>query len=47
PGKHNTIRYFLNTTFNYPTMAEAYSIAGIDGLNKLKPKNKQFVTEYQ
>lgn len=36
PGKHNTIRYFLNTTFNYPTMAEAYRIAAIDGLNKLK-----------
>ncbi|MDE4990614.1 NAD(P)(+) transhydrogenase, partial [Francisella tularensis subsp. holarctica] len=37
PCKHNTIRYFLNTTFKYPTMAEAYRIAGIDGLNKLKP----------
>ncbi|MDE5039638.1 NAD(P)(+) transhydrogenase, partial [Francisella tularensis subsp. holarctica] len=47
PGKHNTIRYFLNNTFNYPTMAEAYRIAGIDGLNKLKPKNKQFVPENQ
>ena len=36
PGKHNTIKYFLNTTFNYPTMAEAYRIAAIDGVNKLK-----------
>ncbi|MDE4994590.1 NAD(P)(+) transhydrogenase, partial [Francisella tularensis subsp. holarctica] len=43
PGKHNTIRYFLNTTFNNPTMAEAYRIAGIYGLNNLKPKNKQYV----
>ncbi|API86638.1 Si-specific NAD(P)(+) transhydrogenase [Francisella uliginis] len=39
PGKHNTIKYFLNTTFNYPTMAEAYRIAAIDGVNKLRPKN--------
>ena len=36
PGKHNSIKYFLNTTFNYPTMAEAYRIATIDGVNKLK-----------
>ncbi|MFC4891587.1 Si-specific NAD(P)(+) transhydrogenase [Pseudofrancisella aestuarii] len=36
PGKYNTIRYFLNTTFNYPTMAEAYRIAAIDGVNKVK-----------
>ena len=36
PGKHNSIKYFLNTTFNYPTMAEAYRIAAIDGVNKLK-----------
>lgn len=36
PDKYNSIRYFLNTTFNYPTMAEAYRIAAIDGVNKLK-----------
>ncbi len=36
PDKHNSIKYFLNTTFNYPTMAEAYRIAAIDGVNKLK-----------
>ena len=36
PGEHNTIKYFLNTTFNYPTMAEAYRIAAIDGVNRLK-----------
>ncbi|QIV95983.1 NAD(P) transhydrogenase [Allofrancisella inopinata] len=38
PAEHNTIRYFLNTTFNYPTMAEAYRIAAIDGVNKAKVK---------
>src|SRR5690606_41372304 len=26
-GEGNNIGYFLNTTFNYPTMAEAYRIA--------------------
>lgn len=31
----NTIQYFLNTIFNYPTMAEAYRIAALDGLNRI------------
>ncbi len=30
-----TIEYFRDTTFNYPTLAEAYKVAGLDGLNKL------------
>ena len=34
-GDANTIRYFTNTTFNYPTMAEAYRVAALDGLNRL------------
>lgn len=34
-GKANTLRYFINTTFNYPTMAEAYRVAALDGLNRL------------
>ena len=25
----------INTTFNYPTMAEAYRVAAFDGLNRL------------
>lgn len=25
----------MNTTFNYPTMAEAYRVAAYDGLNRL------------
>jgi NAD(P) transhydrogenase len=29
------IDYFVNTVFNYPTLAEAYKIAAFDGLNKL------------
>ncbi len=31
----NSLRYFINTTFNYPTMAEAYRIAAYNGLNRL------------
>lgn len=34
-GEANTLRYFINTTFNYPTMAEAYRIAAQNGLNRL------------
>jgi NAD(P) transhydrogenase len=32
---HGTIEYFRDTIFNYPTMAEAYKVAALDGLNKL------------
>ncbi len=35
-GKANTLKYFVNTTFNYPTMAEAYRVAALNGLNKLE-----------
>lgn len=31
----NDIRYFTNTTFNYPTMAEAYRVAAYNGINRL------------
>ncbi|KEY57190.1 Si-specific NAD(P)(+) transhydrogenase [Serratia sp. DD3] len=34
-GEGNTIAYFVNTTFNYPTMAEAYRVAALNGLNRL------------
>ncbi len=30
------LRYFIETTFNYPTMAEAYRIAALNGLNRLQ-----------
>ena len=35
PGDGNTMRYFVNTTFNYPTMAEAYRVAALNGLNRV------------
>jgi NAD(P) transhydrogenase len=30
-----TLEYFRDTVFNYPTLAEAYKVAALDGLNKL------------
>ena len=35
PGDANSLMYFVNTTFNYPTMAEAYRVAALNGLNRL------------
>ena len=35
PGEANSLLYFINTTFNYPTMAEAYRVAALNGFNRL------------
>jgi len=35
PGDCNSLKYFINTTFNYPTMAEAYRVAALNGYNRL------------
>lgn len=34
-GNGNSIEYFATHTFNYPTMAEAYRVAALNGLNRL------------
>lgn len=34
-GEANNLMYFINTTFNYPTMAEAYRVAALNGFNRL------------
>jgi NAD(P) transhydrogenase len=34
-GDANSLKYFLNTTFNYPTMAEAYRVAALNGFNRV------------
>ncbi|HSC68422.1 MAG TPA: Si-specific NAD(P)(+) transhydrogenase [Cellvibrio sp.] len=34
-GEGNNIHYFLNNIFNYPTMAEAYRVAALDGVNRI------------
>jgi NAD(P) transhydrogenase len=31
----NNLMYFINTTFNYPTMAEAYRVAALNGFNRI------------
>jgi len=33
-----TIDYFIQNTFNYPTLAEAYKIAGLDAWNRMTAK---------
>ncbi|MCU7845759.1 MAG: Si-specific NAD(P)(+) transhydrogenase [Candidatus Thiodiazotropha sp. (ex Monitilora ramsayi)] len=35
PDKANSLLYFAETTFNYPTMAEAYRVAALNGLNRI------------
>jgi len=30
------LEYFVNTVFNYPTLAEAYKVAALDGLSRLE-----------
>ena len=32
-----TIDYFVNTVFNYPTFAECYKVAALDGYNEVGP----------
>ncbi|MBF0276568.1 MAG: Si-specific NAD(P)(+) transhydrogenase [SAR324 cluster bacterium] len=32
---HGKIDYFIDTVFNYPTLAEAYKIAAFDGMNRM------------
>jgi NAD(P) transhydrogenase len=31
-----TVEYFINSVFNYPTLAEAYKVAALNGINKLR-----------
>jgi NAD(P) transhydrogenase len=32
---NGTIDYFIENTFNYPTLAECYRVAGLNGYNKI------------
>ena len=34
-GEANSLLYFINNTFNYPTMAEAYRVAALNGYNRV------------
>ena len=31
------IDYFVESVFNYPTLAECYKVAALDGINRIKP----------
>ena len=31
------IDYFVESVFNYPTLAECYKVAALDGINRVKP----------
>jgi len=31
-----TLDYFVYSVFNYPTLAECYKVAALNGLNKLR-----------
>ena len=33
---NGTLEYFVSTVFNYPTLAECYKVAALDGYNKLR-----------
>ncbi|WP_417694104.1 Si-specific NAD(P)(+) transhydrogenase [Roseibium sp.] len=35
-----TLEYFVENTFNYPTLAEAYKIAALDAWNRMPPMEK-------
>jgi NAD(P) transhydrogenase len=35
-GEGNSLLYFIHTTFNYPTMAEAYRVAALNGYNRVR-----------
>jgi len=39
-GEGNTLMFFINTTFNYPTMAEAYRVAALNGINRVNQLKK-------
>jgi NAD(P) transhydrogenase len=34
-GLHGGLNYFLDTVFNYPTLAECYKVAALNAFNKL------------
>jgi len=36
PNGGNRVTYFTENTFNYPTMAEAYRVAALNGLNRIQ-----------
>ena len=46
PGAGNRVTYFTENTFNYPTMAEAYRVAALNGLNRIQWQDQQNTTQH-
>ena len=40
-----TVDYFVNTVFNYPTLAECYKVAALNGMNKLRALHAELATD--
>lgn len=40
------IDYFVESVFNYPTLAECYKVAALDGMNRVRPAT-QMIIEFQ
>ncbi|MEE8143418.1 MAG: Si-specific NAD(P)(+) transhydrogenase, partial [Planctomycetota bacterium] len=38
-GLKGTLSYFANSVFNYPTLAECYKVAALEGLNRIRTVN--------
>ena len=41
------IDYFVESVFNYPTLAECYKVAALDGINRVRPMGVVPVSEQQ
>jgi NAD(P) transhydrogenase len=41
------VDYFVNNTFNFPTLAEAYKIAGLDAWNRMGVPEAQVIIAAQ
>ncbi|WP_336946730.1 Si-specific NAD(P)(+) transhydrogenase [Asaia sp. BMEF1] len=39
-----TVDYFIDATFNYPTLAEAYKIAALDAWNRITPRQENDIS---
>ena len=40
-----TIDYFIENNFNYPTLAECYRVAALDGYNKIVAQSESHIPE--
>lgn len=43
-GLGGTIEYLVNAVFNFPTLSEAYKVAALDALNKLRAMSRVMAT---